>query len=528
MRRSGGSGGGGSGSGGGSNNGSLTGKGRICVSIVVVLMVVSFVVTIPPMKAKQYLATTNGDVSEVQRIISAHQRQQVLDDDEIGALNRPDQMISEDKLSEDLSQQQQPGGGDSFATNSKDSSKRSFSSMRRKIDLTLYIVFHKTLFRENYEGVRWADIAFPAPLDSSSNPTTLDTASVVSALTSPGGANRTTILFVATNKKVKKRFPADLVRGRMINEWELPGHDTRIGSVMNEYGAMNSIFSSQLTQHAGNIANVAGRGSNPRLIAADADGDGVQEWIGVFQYDMRIDQKLLQLIRRRIRSRTQAAVTSLATTNSRGELVARAPSSKAALVSGTNGGHFRLHCCIFYGVSYPTRYLLHNPLGKLLVEEYNSFFGGSFTLDDMPPVAILDAFVVPTIVFNHFAPFLESVMLRVIRNPLYFPQKPGRHPIPVSSSTGVGGSSIVSVVSPATTRSLNKNTNTNNNAESGNSGAQNQQQQQQQSSGNAIQKALVEHGLDVMEAALAVALGLETLFVQVQLPLRHKSWEGTS
>jgi hypothetical protein len=494
-----------------SGGSSSTGKGRICASVVAVLMVVSFVVTIPPMKAKQYLATESGDVAEVQRILAAHQRQQVLDDDEIGALNKPDQIISEDKHAEDLLSSQQQHGGTSF-TSRKDS-KSSSTSPRRKIDLTLYIVFHKTLHGANYQGVRWGDISFPAPVDGGSgSPTTLDTASVVSALTSPGGLNRTTIIFVATNRKVKKRYPAELVRGRLIKEWELPGHDTRIGSLMNEYGAMNSIFSSQLTQHAGNIANVAGRGSNPRLIAADADGDGVQEWIGVLQYDMRIDQKLLQLIRRRIRSRTQAAVTSLTTTNSRGELVARAPSNKAALVGGATVGHFRLHCCIFYGISYPTRYLLHNALGKKLVDEYNGFFGSSFTLDDMPPVAILDAFVVPTIVFNHFAPFLESVMLRVLRSPLYFPQKPGRHPIPSATTASVP----LPVVANVNTESA------------ANSAGAHPNQQGQQSGGGAAQKALVEHGLDVMEAALAVALGLETLFVQVQLPLRHKSWEGTS
>lgn len=472
MRRS-------AGTSGGSSSTSVSSRGKLCASIIVVLMIVSFVVTIPPMKAKQYLATDNGNVAEVQRILAAHQRQQVLDDDEIGALNRPDQIIPEEL----------PGGaagGDTAGIEAAPRSAGGASGARRKIDLTIYIVFHKTLHRENYAGIRWNDIAFPLTSETADKTTTLNTASIVSALASPGGANRTTILFVATNKRLRKTYPQELVRGRLINEWELPGHDTRIGSVMNEYGAMNSIFSSQLTQHAGNIANVAGRGSNPRLIAADADGDGVQEWIGLFQYDMRIDQKLLQLIRRRIRSRTQAAITSLAVTNSRGELVARPATSTS------HGGHFRLHCCIFYGVSYPTRYLLHNALGRALVDEYNNFYGSSFTLDDMPPVAILDAFVVPTIVFNHFAPFLESVMLRVIRNPAHFPAKPGRQALTsVSSPQSAGGGSSTGNIS-------------------------------------ASQKAIIEHGLDVMEAAQAVALGLETLFVQVQLPLRHKSWDSQS
>lgn len=445
---------------------STHGKGKICASALAVLLVIAFVVTIPPMKAKQYLATENGaDVAEVQRILVAHQRQQVLDEDDIGALNMPDQLISEDHPR-------------NLAVASSDpSAPLPPSAPRRKIDLTIYIIFHKVLHDKNYASIQWSGIALPIQADNSANPTTLTTASVVAALSSSGGANRTTIVFVSTNKKLKKRYSPDLVRGRLINEWELPGYDTRIGALMNEYGAMNSIFSSQLTQHAGNIANVAGRGTNPRLIAADADGDGVQEWIGVFQYDMRIDQKLLQLIRRRIRSKTAAAITTLSTTNNRGE-----PRRAST--------HLRLHCCIFYGVSYPTRYLLHNALGRKLVEEYNSFFGTTRTLADMPTVAILDAFVVPTIVFNHFAPFLESVMLRVIRSPSYFPPKPERASrVPPETSAAPSGASTAA-----------------NNNDLGNRA----------------------HALDVMEAALAVALGFETLFVQVQLPLRHKSWEDTA
>lgn len=453
-------------------------RSRGCISAVLIFTVMGIVVTMPPMKAKVYLATDTGDVAEVQRILDANQRQQVLEDHDDSRSG----VVSE----VDPDRQQDAAMGTGIAAGGV-----AQNQVRRKVDLTLYVVFHKTLLSERYSGMDWKDIAYPAS-NGQGQPTSLDTASIVSALATPGGMNRTTIIFVATNKNIRKRYNPDLVRGRLINEWELPGYDTRIGTAMNEYGAMNSIFSSQLTQHAGNIANVAGRGLNPRLVAADADGDGVQEWIGIFQYDMHIDKKLIQMIRRRIRSRTAAAVTTLKTLNSRGgEAIAAGRGHEA----WRRKHHDRLHCCIFYGVSYPTKYLLHNALGRKLLEDYNTFFVANYVLSDMPPVGILDAFVVPSIVFNHFAPFLESVMLRVIRSPGYYPPKPGRTTSPASSLQR-GQPSPVSTVPTVGV------------------------------DGGATKLSVrIEHALDVMEAALALSLGLETSFVQVQLPLRHKSWD---
>lgn len=431
---------------------SIPSKSRACASIIFIIAVVGIVVIVPPMKAKPYLATETGGVEEVQRLIQLNQRQQFLDD-----------------TAEETS---------------------SSSTLKKKsIDLTVYIVFHKTLIRSHYAGINWNEVALPTQhqnphagvTDAAGPPVALSTQSVVTALSTPGGANRTTIVFVATNRNIKKRYDPDLVRGRLIKEWELPGFDTRIGSSMNEFGAMNSIFSSMLTQHAGNIANVVGRGASAHLVAADADGDGVQEWIAVFQYDMHIDSKLLRGIRRRIVQKT--------TTVSQWH-------QQRGLRAVVGGPTTALHCCIFYGVSYPTRFLLHNALGKKLLLDYNTFFGSQFTLNDLPPISILDAFVVPSIVFNHFAPFLESVMLRVLRNPQAYPEQPNR---------GGGGGGSGGFLS----------------SESG--GAQ---QAGAAAKGASAAVSSHVHALDVMEAALALALGLETLFVQVQLPLRHKSWDN--
>lgn len=419
----------------------LSSRMRAVISVAFAIAVVCIVVTVPPMKAKQFIATFDSPESrQIQKIIEAQKRSQFLGDDQLSPV--------------------------------------STLTLNRKIDLTIYIVFHKVLLKQNYEKIDWSEIALPGLKGPSSSDRresgalTLTTSSVVTALSAPEGANRTTIIFVATNKNVKKKYDGDLVKGRLLKEWELPGYDSRIGHSMNEFGAMNSIFSSQLTQHAGNIANVQGRGSTTKLVAADADGDGVQEWIGVFQYDMKIDSKLIRSIRRRI--------------------VQRSYHSQQPSPAGSKLQQHQLHCCVFFGLSYPTPYLLHNDLGRKLLTEYNEFFATSFVMQDLPPLSILDAFVVPSIVFNHMAPFLESVMLRVQRSPLSYPQTLVEST--TSSATGANRTQPVGVGGDSTDQTL--------------------------------QTPPQKHALAVMEAALALALGLETSFVQIQLPIRHsKNWD---
>lgn len=151
---------------------------------------------------------------------------------------------------------------------------------------------------------------------------------------------------------------------------------------------------------------------DPKLIAADADGDGVQEWIGVFQYDMPLDSTLIHEIRHRIERRTRLAWSAQ---KKRSFEEVHSEADVAKLKSA------QLHCCIFYGFSFPTRSLLGNDLGRQLLLEYNQYFGTSFALSDLPRSSILDAFVVPNIVFNHISPFLEQVMLRFLRNNSAYP-----------------------------------------------------------------------------------------------------------
>jgi len=262
----------------------------------------------------------------------------------------------------------------------------------RSIDLTVFVVFHNVLSMRMYEGIQWAHLT---PISSSGS--VLDTPTAVNTLVRRACMNRTSLFFLATNPQVKgKQYPKRdmLVKQRLLFEWLMPGYDgEHLGSTMHEYGAMLSVFRSNMTQHAGSFGSAKGA---QVAVVADADGDGVQEWTGFFQYDMRIDHALLYSIRRRIVQKT-----------------------RSVLRKG------QLHCCIFYGPNYPTSSLLNTALGRYLLAEYNDLFGTSWALSDLPEHAITDAFVVPTVVFNVVTLYLEDLMHRAIRNISAFPV--GRH-----------------------------------------------------------------------------------------------------
>jgi hypothetical protein len=385
------------------------------VSVLPFLLVIALMITLPPMKSKQFIAGQEAEPSEyVKRLLDMHQRQQVLEDDDNGA---------------------HEGAASPDGT----------AIRLRKIDLTLFIVFHRQLLPKMYEGLKWDELETAR----TPNGVAQTTKEIAVFLAVSEDKNRTTVVFVAANERIEKSYDYPFLGGRLMKEWEMPGYDSRIGHTMNEFGAMNSIFRSNLTQHAGQIANVAGRDSTKDLVAADADGDGVQEWIGVFQYDMKLDSGLIRGIRRRIVKRSAVPEQYQDAYYGRKHRQKGAP----------------LHCCIFYGISYPTQYALFNGLGRRLLHEYNAFFRTAFTLQSLPSVAIMDAFVVPSIVFNHFAPFLQDVMYRLVGNRTAYPA-----PRPSEGHDAASSE-------------------------------------------------------EVMEAALALALGLETRFVQVHLPLRHRTFD---
>ena len=131
------------------------------------------------------------------------------------------------------------------------------------------------------------------------------------------------------------RLGRTFLAGRLLREWAMPGYSAGLGfgdgnedsdeateaieernSVfhrLEEFGTMRTLYRSGLTfLHTNTPDGANGTGgdgsdggkAHHRSLAADADGDGVQEWMGVFPADVKIDLRLLQLIRRRIRQGT--------------------------------------------------------------------------------------------------------------------------------------------------------------------------------------------------------------------------------
>lgn len=389
---------------------------RACATVAVCMLIVMAIVTPPSASNRSLQLIQRSENKEyMDRVIELHQRQQVLED--------------------------------TFDSRFENG---------RSIDLTIFVVFHSTLLPRLFDGLVWPQIAPIGPrghakaVGSDGKSLPISTAEGVQILANRECLNRTSVIFIATNEKHEKRYPPALVENRLLKEWEMPGYDEQhINHTMNEYGAMDAIFKSKITQNAGRFnANH----SFADIVTADADGDGVQEWIGFFQYDMRMDSRLL--------------------TNIRGRIIQKTSAKSAIQMRNRHHTHRQLLCCVFFGVTFPTNSLLMNPLGHQLLREYNTFFAASRRLSELPAQSIIDAFVVPTVLFNHIMPFLDKVMHRAQLNIAAYP---------TNKVAAAGGGD---------------------------------------SSGSAIAPPLA---LEVAEAALALALGFQSLdFIVVQMPLRHE------
>jgi hypothetical protein len=316
--------------------------------------------------------------------------------------------------------------------------------------LMLFVVFHRLLHDDLY-----SDLSVPhAQLD----------------VTKSSGENASTLLlnrgvtFVATNPSIPKTINGNnpLYRNRIVNEWETPGYDACFGSMFNEFGAMNSIYCSDWTL-AG--AHACHPGEGPR---SDEGASDVLDtsFVGVLQYDMRIDTTTLSLIRRRIlnfrkrrldkrwggramRLKRQQAALGGADNNNNGAAAGALevrPHGPQAASANSAGGIIRAanedlgirlspkhrilakqksidaamaaqagltRCCIFYAVTHPTKFLLAGPVGKSLLAEYNRFYGTAKTLNDASPIGVLDGFVLPYSDFNSLMEFLRVVIRRL-------------------------------------------------------------------------------------------------------------------
>ncbi|KEG15358.1 hypothetical protein DQ04_00101250 [Trypanosoma grayi] len=310
------------------------------------------------------------------------------------------------------------------------------------VELTVFIVFHRRLHERLYEGLAWPALLPSSVTDAATTPTrpvaagtTTNTRGVIEKLLTYrrtfGRRNGNRIFFIATKEPLEHRYSPQMVEGRLLREWEMPGYAANT-SFLQMYSAIITVYRS----------GIVGR---PRTVAGE-------EWVAFLEYDMRIDQQLLHRIRRRILR--QPRVNQQTYPHSLQQQLHRLP-----------------RCCIFYGASYNTLFLLNNSLGRQLLREYNNFFQTSFSLLDLPPVSATGAFVVPAEVLHRIAPFLESLVNLLVVNR--------------SARRGLDATTP-----PA-------------------------------SEGKRTSNALAGSPLEVMEAALALSLGLETDYVYVEVPIRH-------
>jgi hypothetical protein len=275
--------------------------------------------------------------------------------------------------------------------------------------LAVFVVFHRALHDQLYRGLRIPHADVDVTRARGENATTL--------LLNHG------ITFVATNPAVKKTVNATnpLYDNRVVAEWETAGYDSCTGARLNEYGAMGSIFASDWTLSKKSTGDITAASAKRAAFLLDVS------FVGVFQYDMRIDVQLLDLLRRRIRRNrrqrgAQAGVLQLQHAGGmrhvdhslrmspRHRLEQRAKDPHGFVESADT------RCCLFYSVSHPTPYLLGNALGRQLLREYNSFFSVAHTMSSLHRVSVLDAFVMPYADFNAMMPFLLAVMRNLTRS----------------------------------------------------------------------------------------------------------------
>jgi hypothetical protein len=287
--------------------------------------------------------------------------------------------------------------------------------------LNLYVVFHRTLDASLFSDLR---VAAARP-DGASG---LNVGSLSDVVL--GGNNGVT--FVACNKDIPKSYNASLplFKHRVVNEWETKGFTqytgAQYGSVFNEFGAMASIFHSGWTYRSlvpaldMQIFNV--RDERDRTLRAVLRNGLDDAFVAVLQFDMRLTDRVVAALRRRIRAtrlpsqfvpppdpvnvmaRGRDARVSRAVKLSRmhAGAVAEAPAPRGAVPK----------CCVFYAVNQPMAYVLkrNDRTTKKLLALYNSHFLTTYSYDDLAPMAIIDAFVIPFFEFNRLVPFLELLM----------------------------------------------------------------------------------------------------------------------
>ena len=309
--------------------------------------------------------------------------------------------------------------------------------------LNIYVVFHKTLDPALFEGLRLPNALPDAGKSAAGGARSGSMLDVVL-----GGNGDVT--FFATNKAEPKEFNAThpLFLHRTVNEWDTDGYalmtESQYGAAFNEFGAMASIYYSDYTyrkwEHQTEFRTLDfldGARHHRRITLKNGLHDA---FVGILQFDMRLNDRVLRMIRRRI-ARTRKPAEDVPD-------IGQQRWARNALFSGHSGIRVqeqsravrlsRMHqvnakrereeldretkrrsskCCVFYSVTYPMRYLIKpdDDFTAKLLKLYNMHFFTTFTYADLKPFAILDAFVIPFAAYNRMLPFLENVMRNGVR-----------------------------------------------------------------------------------------------------------------
>lgn len=299
--------------------------------------------------------------------------------------------------------------------------------------LSLYVVFHKSLDDSLFEDLKIPNALPEAPrVNMHNSGEAKDAGSILDVVLTGNGD----VTFFETNKAQERKDYNDsnpLFHNRLVKEWETHGwrKTEEYGNVLNEYGAMASIYYSHYTYSSWKnptdtkSINVRDSLGNPKLFRLQRGLDDC--FIGILHADMRLTTRVIQMLRRRIeRTRDWSDYVAGARLQEQqqqrereqlGGSIRIAAQERAVRLSRLHQtkkrrGANEPKCCVFYAIQYPMQYLLKRdaPSTQKLMRLYNAHFQTKYTYDDLARFAILDAFIIPFTEYNKLVPFLENLM----------------------------------------------------------------------------------------------------------------------
>lgn len=351
--------------------------------------------------------------------------------------------------------------------------------------LSIYVVFHRMLDESLFSELALPDAVPDTEETSQLAPGKIKTGSILDVVL---GGNKG-VTFFATNKDIPKELNQSnpLFKNRVVEEWDTEGFQKhtgqQFGSAFNEFGAMTSIYYSGYTYRDWtpqttykSVELFASKARKKKVVLRKGAEDA---FIGVLQYDMRLNDKVIRMLKQKIHKTRMSVYSKDMNSFSAGGTGGLGVNNKglgahsrwmrrggaaAAVAAGDKNTdpeyHVQKHsravkyskmhqqqqqqspvdeaaatadittssssssvqknskCCVFYSIAYPMQSLIQrdDPFTKKLLDLYNLHFYKQYTYDDLTKFAILDAFVIPFSEFNKFVPFAENLMRNGVKD----------------------------------------------------------------------------------------------------------------